>query len=617
LKYVCLIVLCNFAFQAAAQYTDTVLSLPAFEVRANRLRARQIFSEKLDTLALKTPLMADLGRQLQFNSELILREYGSSGLAAASFRGQDSRATDVFWNGMKLNSGLNGTFDFNQIPVFLFSNIRVEAGAEAAGSASGGLGGAIHLSPDTTRAPFTLISGWEQYQTRYAGMRTSGNKGKTSWHSAFFIKSGLNNFLFTNRLSGLEERMDTARFTQVAGVLSGTFKAAKRHVLGLHILFAVKDQLLPRHYGMPKSTESQKEASVRAAIEDKMAWKKHQLIAGVGISAIGMRYADPRTSIDDTSTEAGFQPRVEYTYSWRNNLKISANTYGFFSQVNQDNYKAPQHLNQTVHAVSMQFLPGQNHHLEIWAKAATDDRVFVMPLPTIKYAYHINPQWALALLTGGNFLLPTANDKFWIPGGNTALKPSEGYQSEVSLQGNMKMKSGIKCNVKSLAYAGRVNRLMQWLPDSVGIWRAANQGDVMNWGGEGNVHLSYAYSKGYVYTSLGYFFNRSFLASDSLNLQRPYIPKHRANMALGGQMQHWKIDLYYNLVSERYQDKNKTLKLPGYGLMDVYLTYTFTWLKTEFHCGVYLRNLADTQYNLVFDRPLPGRLAGMQLSLIL
>ncbi|NQZ75440.1 MAG: TonB-dependent receptor plug domain-containing protein, partial [Ekhidna sp.] len=46
-----------------------------------------------------------------------IRSYGVSGLSTASFRGTNGSQTSVLWNGVTLNSTLNGSADISQIPV--------------------------------------------------------------------------------------------------------------------------------------------------------------------------------------------------------------------------------------------------------------------------------------------------------------------------------------------------------------------------------------------------------------------------------------------------------------------------------------------------------------------
>ena len=52
---------------------------------------------------------------LRYNSLIYFRENGPGGVSSPSFRGTSAQQTAVVWNGININSQLNGQTDFNTI----------------------------------------------------------------------------------------------------------------------------------------------------------------------------------------------------------------------------------------------------------------------------------------------------------------------------------------------------------------------------------------------------------------------------------------------------------------------------------------------------------------------
>lgn len=62
--------------------------------------------------AVTTKSVENLAQLLQENSTVFIKSYGSGSLASVSFRGTGAGHTRVLWNGVSLNSPMNGQIDF-------------------------------------------------------------------------------------------------------------------------------------------------------------------------------------------------------------------------------------------------------------------------------------------------------------------------------------------------------------------------------------------------------------------------------------------------------------------------------------------------------------------------
>ena len=97
-----------------------------------------------DTIISRNPQsLTDL---LNFNSNIYLKENGYGMVASPSFRGTTASQTAVIWNGIPINSNLNGQTDFNTIATSSLDNITLRSGGGSSQYGSGAIGGSVHLN---------------------------------------------------------------------------------------------------------------------------------------------------------------------------------------------------------------------------------------------------------------------------------------------------------------------------------------------------------------------------------------------------------------------------------------------------------------------------------------
>lgn len=83
---------------------------------------------------------------LNYNSFIYFKENGFGMVASPSFRGTTAQQTAVIWNGININSQLNGQTDFNTISTRNFNSIAIRSGGGSVIYGSSALGGTIHLN---------------------------------------------------------------------------------------------------------------------------------------------------------------------------------------------------------------------------------------------------------------------------------------------------------------------------------------------------------------------------------------------------------------------------------------------------------------------------------------
>ncbi len=141
----CLLMMCQFIL---AQ-NDSITSLKEVIVSDANLKkystSQSVLKLNDSVINKNEALLTDL---LNFNSTIYFKEYGRGMLSTVAFRGTTSSQTAVIWNGININSQMNGSTDFNTISSSDYNSVSVKAGGGSVIYGSGAVGGTVHLNND-------------------------------------------------------------------------------------------------------------------------------------------------------------------------------------------------------------------------------------------------------------------------------------------------------------------------------------------------------------------------------------------------------------------------------------------------------------------------------------
>ncbi|MEG2336662.1 MAG: TonB-dependent receptor, partial [Bacteroidales bacterium] len=146
-----------------------------------------------------------LSSLLSSSTTLFIKSNSEGGLATPSFRGTGASHTQVLWNGIPINSQLNGSADFSTIPVFFNDEIALLYGSASLGQGSGALGGSVSLKTTPEWGAknkielFQEIGSFGTYQTFLSA--TFANAKFASKTKAFYGQSA-NNYPYWNTANG-------------------------------------------------------------------------------------------------------------------------------------------------------------------------------------------------------------------------------------------------------------------------------------------------------------------------------------------------------------------------------------------------------------------------------
>ena len=146
IKNWCSLLLLLLNYVVVAQ-VDTITRLQTVYVADNTLKK---FSNSQRVFVLNDSIIAknqlSLTSLLNFNSPIYFKENGLGMVSSPSFRGTTAQQTAVIWNGININSQLNGQTDFNVISTSNYNTIAVRSGGGSVIYGSSAIGGSVHLN---------------------------------------------------------------------------------------------------------------------------------------------------------------------------------------------------------------------------------------------------------------------------------------------------------------------------------------------------------------------------------------------------------------------------------------------------------------------------------------
>ena len=121
---------------------------------------------------------------LTFNSNIYFKENGFGMVSSPAFRGTNASHTAVIWNGININSQLNGQVDFNTINPYNYNSIEIRSGGGSVQYGSGAIGGSVHLNNDLrfdTHFDNQVSIGYGSFETTKVNFNQSFGNRKASY----------------------------------------------------------------------------------------------------------------------------------------------------------------------------------------------------------------------------------------------------------------------------------------------------------------------------------------------------------------------------------------------------------------------------------------------------
>lgn len=542
---------------------------------------------------------------LSFNSNIYFKENGLGMVSSPAFRGTNASHTAVVWNGININSQLNGQVDFNTVNPFNYSSVAIRSGGGSVQFGTGAIGGSVHLNNDLNfekHLDQQVFIGYGSFDSRSVNYNNSFGTGRWSNSVGVNYNSSDNDYRYLET----DERNGNGDFEHVNINANAGYILNNKNVLRVYHQSFIGDRNLSGNLVAPGRSRYE-DTQHRTQLE----WSNFgtNTISRLKVAHLheAFKYYENKDSdaFSDgrvTTLLARYAMDIKLSDAFRLNSFLEYNNFS----ANGSSFGTPKRNDLALTAVLKHTITTKaRYNLSARQDISTD---FSAPL-VFAWAgsYDFSAAYQLQLNASRNFRMPTFNDLYWQPGGNLDLKPENSYQFDLGHQ--------IKVNKLSLnlnTYYIETKDMIRWLPNTSGFWTPTNVDAVQIYGAEAELAFKKSIGKE---QEIEFRTNYAYTVSEDKATQEQliYVPLHRANASLAYGFSN--LGLFYQHL---YNGSVSIIggELDGYQVANTGLTYTIkTQSSLEYRLGLTVNNLFNTYYENIALRPMPNR--NIQTQLIL
>lgn len=606
----CLLLLC----QIISAQSDSINTLKEVLISDKNLKKYSVSQSVLklndSVISKNETLLTDL---LNFNSTLYFKEYGRGMLSTVSFRGTTSSQTAVIWNGININSQMNGSTDFNTISGSDYNSISVKAGGGSVIYGSGAIGGTVHLNNDlafSNRFENNLKLDYGSFNTIGINYKTSISNKKWSAQIGFSKNSSTNDYKYLNRYTwrGEQRWNQNGQYDIITLSANVGYKFNENNILKLYSQTSNTD----RNTSLITETETKSKyinGFNRNLLEyDGNFGKLKTNFKTAYIFENYQYFADNSTKDFTFGKTENLITKLDLDYD----LFESTHVNGIvdYSRTNGYGTSFGNHVREISSAsLLVRQDIGSNWKNEIGIRKEFTSNYKSPLLFNLGSSYKFNDWYNLKLNVSRNFRIPTYNDLYWETGGNPDLKPESSYQAEI---GNVFTFKNFTWTQQF--YYMKIKDMLQWVPGANGIWTPQNQDKVNSYGTETLLSWKKSYGKNNFVANATYAYTIS--QDESTKNQLFFVPFHKSTASVSYSRN--KISAYYQTLYNGFvytrADNDPDEIINDFLISNIGIDYDLKFLES-FKLGFQVLNLFNKDYESLENRPMPGRNFNMYLTL--
>ncbi|AUC77146.1 TonB-dependent receptor plug domain-containing protein [Olleya sp. Bg11-27] len=534
---------------------------------------------------------------LNNNSTIYFKENGFGMVSSPSFRGTTAQQTAVIWNGININSQLNGQTDFSTVNTKIFDNIDVRSGGGSVLYGSGAIGGSIHLNNKIT---------YNDQDSHFIGVNYGSFNTVNNTYKGHFSTSKLS---VNANISYLQSENDYDYVDSNKTNLNGEYYSNN---IGLNLGYKINDNNIiktfsnyydgQRHFSLQLPTETPSKYKNR----DSRNLIEYTGFAGDFTSKLKIAYLTETykyfSNIErDSYTDGGVNSLiVKYDLSYKLGENMTINPLIDYTQ-NTGEGSSIKKVKRNVTGLNVLFKHkiGSRFLYEVTTRQEITNNYESPFLYSLGLKYKLSELYTITVNGSKNYRVPTFNDLYWQDGGNLDLKPESSYQIEL---GNAFTYKSI--NLSITGFYNDITDMIRWLPTST-VWMPINTDNVKTYGVEGKFNVEKLINKHHFSLSSTYAYTVS--EDQQRKKQLIYVPYHKATATLGYNYKRLSVYFQQLFVGEVFtqSDNNAKYNIDAYYLSNMGVDYTLGQKKSV-KMGVQVNNIFNHNYQSVLGRFMPG-----------
>jgi vitamin B12 transporter len=583
------------SFAPAAFAVDQLAALDAVVVTASRQaqRANEVLS---DISVIDAEEIRSAGPGATINDLLarqpgieITRKGGIGTDSAIFMRGSNNNHALVLVDGMRLGSTTTGYPSWGFIPLEQLDRIEIIRGSCSSLYGSDAIGGVIQIFTKRGDGPPSVFAevGYGSWNSSQVAAGLSG--GANGWRYNFQLshrESESYSAIDNPKNSSYNADKDGYDMTTSSGGIS--YSPVKGHEFGASFLYSDGSN---KYDSSPKAKDFKQSQTLYGA----NIYSRNQLTSAwtstvkIGQSAdSSQQYASGVAGSKIESTQTQLQ--------WQNDIALPVGMGLLaFERVEQT---VGGNVNYDVKTRDINSFMGGwqgklgQHRGQVNLRRDENSQFGGKTTGSLAYGYQIARDWRANAAYGTAFKAPTFNDLYWPGAGNPDLKPENSINREFALHYETE-----KHHASLTYYLNKVSNLVEWAPNSSGLWFPANvaQARLSGWtlAYQGNV--------------ADFRINASLDLQDPENTSQQKILRYRAReiakFGISRDFGSFTVGGEILASGKRYNDTANTQELQAYEVVNLHASYR---VARDWSIFAHANNVFDREYVLVSNYATPG-----------
>ncbi|MCH7534653.1 MAG: TonB-dependent receptor plug domain-containing protein [Bacteroidetes bacterium] len=622
----------GFVF-AQSDMKDSIFTLPAFVVESKGYK-----SSDIDSITLEEKKFESLAEILAFHSPIFIKNYGKGTLALTSFRGTSSRHTKILWNNMDINSIGLGVTDLSLVPAALMNKVDIAYGGGSLIHGAGGLGGSIILNNkvDWNKKYDLNISQYYGSFTDYRGnMVVSYGNRKWRGASKIVVSDSKNNFPYLNIA-----KQDTPTESQVNAKVhllhlmqdiyykpnkKNSFKASFWHFDNIRqipptlfttdysSLLNVSNRLFME---WKRITSAKSIMELRSAYSNDYVHFTEDTLSNIDSEHLG-QFWNTQFRWSKQLKKIKLRSGLEYKMEWSLSDGYQEGKYKDASAISYKNRNiANLYLDARINSL-------KKIEFNMHARQLLINKEFSPFIYSASAEARLIKNDKLNAKTSfvKNFNLPSMYDLYWDNGGNSDLKPEDGWIGETGLATRFLFRKKIEIEGEVTGYISRIKNWILWTPGGGYTWTAENLKEVYRRGFELSFKAKFKIRKLNVESKSIYGYSNATNeigigeADLSVGKQLIYVPLHNVQTYVRLKYKKYTLTYENSYTGRRYITTDNTWYMPAFTIGNLVVGKVFEKNKMDVDVKLRVYNIWNRQYQSIPNRPMPGMYYGASIGI--
>ena len=620
-KKLCAVLLLLLPFVLLAQDSLPHVSIMPLEIISERsLMADELHA--IDSTQLQHSSSLDIATALQRSGIGMVNSYGAPG-SIASFRlgGMSSNYVTVELNGAVLNSPTLGMADLSLIPSFFIQTASLGERNFSGFQRNVGIAATLRLeSSMAAKDQVSIESTATSLQNIFYGVSVSRIQDQWKLSIRAFQSRNENKFSYRDMYqweAPLVLQTNNNNISQ--GVQSNLVYLGKKRTHYFNTMAVNRYALLPSLMGgIGGINANQRDDLFQSTFYSEgkrkgvFSFMHFQSKQGVSIILSNQEYSSKvassqiQTSLINAFVNASLQMR-------RALIQINP-TASVTSLQYRDWSQQVQWKGGSLWASHIQDIAKGKLRMVSWVKPEwrSDRKPIVSGEVGVELPYKIKNVSAQFSLSGSvKSRMPSANDLYWIQGGNPELRAEQAKWIQFKWHNEIKLKMGSALQFQINTKTGNVSNWIQWVPMPENIWMASNYKSVSINQIEGVASMKSKFLRGVInVTARAELTHTTAVNSGSSEaFDIIYNPSLRQSSSVQYTQDGWSVLLSNAFVSSRFTDEANTrfYSLPRFNLLNASLNKDWQFNKNQIALQFEIQNITNTQYQWIRGYALPGR----------